>query len=61
MTPTVICTHLVHHDEATTSHTFVLKLSPPQAGVVLDSSGDLFGTTSYGGKNNTGVVFKLTP
>ena len=33
----------------------------PQAGVVMDSNGDLFGTTSYGGANTDGTVFELTP
>jgi uncharacterized repeat protein (TIGR03803 family) len=33
----------------------------PYAGVIRDSSGDLYGTTTFGGKEGTGVVFKLTP
>ena len=33
----------------------------PYAGVIRDSAGNLFGTTSAGGKRSTGVVFKLTP
>jgi uncharacterized repeat protein (TIGR03803 family) len=33
----------------------------PLAGVVSDASGALYGTTSAGGANNYGVVFKLTP
>lgn len=33
----------------------------PQAGVVLDSQGNLYGTTYNGGANNVGTVFKLTP
>jgi len=32
-----------------------------EAGVVLDSAGNLYGTTYSGGKESTGVVFKLTP
>ena len=32
----------------------------PQAGLIADSSGNLFGTTPYGGTSNDGVVFKLT-
>jgi uncharacterized repeat protein (TIGR03803 family) len=32
----------------------------PQAGVILDSSGDVYGTTQSGGKGNVGAVFKLT-
>ncbi len=33
----------------------------PYAGLVLDASGNLCGTTLYGGTNNTGTVFKITP
>jgi uncharacterized repeat protein (TIGR03803 family) len=31
----------------------------PQAGLIADSSGNLYGTTPYGGASNDGVVFKL--
>jgi uncharacterized repeat protein (TIGR03803 family) len=33
----------------------------PSAGLVLDQTGSLYGTTQYGGANRNGVVFKLTP
>jgi uncharacterized repeat protein (TIGR03803 family) len=33
----------------------------PWAGVTLDSSGNLYGTTSVGGKYGDGTVFELTP
>jgi uncharacterized repeat protein (TIGR03803 family) len=33
----------------------------PYAGVVLDSEGNLYGTTPYGGAYNCGVVFQLSP
>jgi uncharacterized repeat protein (TIGR03803 family) len=33
----------------------------PNAGVVMDSSGNLYGTTQQGGLTNAGTVFKLTP
>jgi uncharacterized repeat protein (TIGR03803 family) len=33
----------------------------PTAGPILDSSGNLYGTTSDGGQYNRGTVYKLTP
>jgi uncharacterized repeat protein (TIGR03803 family) len=33
----------------------------PLGGLVLDSSGDLFGTTVFGGASNDGTVFELSP
>jgi uncharacterized repeat protein (TIGR03803 family) len=33
----------------------------PGAGLVFDSSGNLYGTTPYGGRFGSGVVFKLSP
>jgi len=33
----------------------------PDAGVILNSAGNLYGTTPTGGTNATGVIFKLTP
>jgi uncharacterized repeat protein (TIGR03803 family) len=33
----------------------------PQAGLVLDAAGNLYGTTYYGGANNGGTVFEVTP
>jgi len=33
----------------------------PSSGVILDKSGALYGTTFYGGPNNGGTVYKLTP
>ena len=33
----------------------------PRGGVILDSTGNLYGTTYGGGKNGTGVIFKITP
>jgi uncharacterized repeat protein (TIGR03803 family) len=35
--------------------------SQPQAGVVFDHNGALYGTTFAGGESGQGVVFKLTP
>lgn len=31
----------------------------PYAGVVRDTSGNLYGTTAYGGTSDNGIVFKL--
>jgi uncharacterized repeat protein (TIGR03803 family) len=33
----------------------------PQAGLIFDKSGALYGTTAIGGDNNLGTIFKLTP
>jgi uncharacterized repeat protein (TIGR03803 family) len=33
----------------------------PSAGVAIDKSGNLFGTTTYGGAYNAGAVFEVTP
>ena len=33
----------------------------PRGGVILDSSGNIYGTTTLGGKNLDGMVFELTP
>lgn len=33
----------------------------PVAGLIMDKSGNLYGTTKMGGANNLGVVFQITP
>jgi len=33
----------------------------PESGLIMDSSGDIFGTTTSGGAAGAGVVFELTP
>jgi uncharacterized repeat protein (TIGR03803 family) len=33
----------------------------PDSGVILDSGGNLFGTTTFGGSGDVGTVFELTP
>jgi uncharacterized repeat protein (TIGR03803 family) len=33
----------------------------PVGGLIFDASGNLYGTTSFGGANNCGVVFELAP
>jgi uncharacterized repeat protein (TIGR03803 family) len=47
----------------TVLHTFSGRANGrnPAAGLFLDSKGDLYGTTVYGGTSDNGVVFKLTP
>jgi uncharacterized repeat protein (TIGR03803 family) len=44
-------------------HTFRLSRTDgnsPEAGVILDASGNLYGTTFYGGSKSAGTVFELT-
>ena len=33
----------------------------PQAGLIFDAAGNLYGTTVYGGSHNWGTVFEMTP
>jgi uncharacterized repeat protein (TIGR03803 family) len=33
----------------------------PMAGLILDASGNLYGTTQIGGANGRGGVFEITP
>ncbi|MGC1373984.1 MAG: choice-of-anchor tandem repeat GloVer-containing protein [Candidatus Sulfotelmatobacter sp.] len=33
----------------------------PEAGVILDSAGNLYGTTPSGGHPRSGTIFQLTP
>lgn len=35
--------------------------SQPEAGVVMDASGNLYGTTASGGANDSGAVYRLSP
>jgi uncharacterized repeat protein (TIGR03803 family) len=35
--------------------------SLPTSGVILDSAGNLFGVTAYGGRGQGGIVYELTP
>jgi len=35
--------------------------APPEAGLIFDRAGNLYGTTAYGGTSNLGIVFELTP
>jgi uncharacterized repeat protein (TIGR03803 family) len=48
----------------TTLHTFVgggTEGNYPEAGLVLGTDGNFYGTTAYGGANGYGTVFKITP
>lgn len=51
------------HWKETILHTFHMDNNgyAPFAGVIVDSAGNLYGTTAWGGTNNGGVVYKLTP
>ena len=33
----------------------------PYAGLIFDKAGNLYGTTEFGGTNNQGTVFEITP
>ncbi|HXM42610.1 MAG TPA: choice-of-anchor tandem repeat GloVer-containing protein, partial [Bryobacteraceae bacterium] len=46
---------VVLHNFATAS-----RGANPGAGVIRDSAGNLYGTTTYGGAANAGVVFKVS-
>ncbi len=44
-------------------HTFTLQADGgnPDAGVIRDPAGNLYGTATYGGADHSGVVFKIDP
>ena len=45
-------------------HNFVLNTTDgvnPESGVIIDSAGNLYGTTYYGGAYSAGIVFELSP
>ena len=35
--------------------------SAPNGGLILDSAGNFYGTTQFGGSSNRGLIFKLSP
>lgn len=49
--------------QLTVLHTFTggADGAHPYAGVIGDGAGNLYGTTSVGGQQDSGVVFKLSP
>ncbi len=53
MTPTGVLTTVVSFNGA--------NGSGPQAPLVQGSDGNFYGTTTYGGPNGGGTVFKMTP
>src|SRR5207249_2399965 len=42
-------------------HAFASVGASPEAGLVQDSAGNLYGTTRYGGASGGGTVYKLAP
>jgi len=45
-------------------HTFGFESksgTDPESNLIFDSAGNLYGTTTYGGTDNVGTVFELTP
>jgi uncharacterized repeat protein (TIGR03803 family) len=54
---------LTKEDAFTTLHSFTggADGSGPYAGVILDTSGNIYGTTFFGGASNLGTVYELTP
>ncbi len=48
----------------TTLHTFPTGSADgkaPEGSVIFDKSGNLYGTTAYGGSDNLGIIFELSP
>ncbi len=54
-------TEAVLHDFCTTENDFCPDGQEPGSPVVMNATGDLFGSSSSGGAAGEGVVFKLTP
>ena len=50
-------TETVLHDFGAT----LTDAGTPEAGVILDARGHLFGTSSLGGSNGNGTVYEITP
>jgi hypothetical protein len=56
-------THINGSWSSTTLYSFTGRSDGgyPEAGVTLDASGNVYGTTTVGGQYNYGVVFEITP
>jgi uncharacterized repeat protein (TIGR03803 family) len=57
-----ICLMTVHSSQAQTEtilHSFISQT--PSSGLIMDSQGNLYGTTSNTGEPNRGTVYKLSP
>ena len=57
MTPAGVVTTLVHF----TSNGATNKGAAPRAALIQGSDGNFYGTTSVGGANNQGTIFRMTP
>jgi uncharacterized repeat protein (TIGR03803 family) len=63
------CTHIGHAQTAppfTTLHSFIASVGGPDgygpwSGLIQGADGDFYGTTSSGGANSAGTVFKIMP
>ncbi len=52
---------LSHFERGLTSASDIISPQRPDSNLVLDSSGNLYGTTNLGGAYGYGVVFEITP
>jgi uncharacterized repeat protein (TIGR03803 family) len=57
---------LTHNSDGSWSESNILEFNCTDGsfavgGVIFDTAGNLYGTTTYGGTDNAGVVFQLTP